>query len=157
MSESIVPRPLTDEPGSVGDGERLLRIVPRKWVDPTSGGAQSIAFQDQTLEIALRFGLAAPCMSVAIESDWLVRSGRVEDLLVGWDQESYIAVFTAGQMRALRTAAGHEQPQGVMHHAVPGAPWHAVVWDLAVSPRNKSGRRAIAGVAQWFRRPDESK
>lgn len=133
MSEPILRR-LEDDGVSVPDDELLLRIVPRRWLDTTSGGAQSIAYQDQVLETAHAFGLAAPCMSVARELVWRDSSGRMDDLLVGFDADACVAMFTAKQMRELRSAAGNKQPQGVMAYPMPDAPWHAVVWDLSMSP-----------------------
>ena len=153
MVESSDPRPLLDDPGAIPDHETLLRVVQPNFQKP-SGDFQSNAFQDQTLDAALRWGLADRCASVNVLSIWERESGDVQDLLRNFAPGSALAALSVADLRRLKSRGGDDMPVGVMMHPLPDAPWHAVMFGRDMKPRGKASLSATSAIASWFWRPE---
>jgi hypothetical protein len=147
-------RHLVDDP-SISNDDVVLRLVRPDTIDHgPPPRARSNAFQQQSAEHAARHGLAASCLSVALESEWRETSSKVEDLLVQFNVSYGIVRIPVGKLRALKKLTGEVQPQGVMRAPTADQPWHAVVWDLS-GKQTKGTMRALAELADnWLYLPD---
>lgn len=140
-------RALVDCGAQLDDGDVLLRVVQPKFQDGSD--LTSNAFQDQSEDVAARWGLGGPCASVAVVRIWRDAGGSVRDLLDLFDEGSRLAAFTVGDLRSLRTPGGDPIPHGVMLDPRDGQPWHAVIFDLGGRARSKGGKRALSKIAGW--------
>lgn len=140
-------RALVDCGTELDEADVLLRVVQPKFQDGSE--FTSNAFQDQSEDVAARWGLGGPCASVAVVRVWRDVGGSVRDLLDGFDEGSRLAAFTVGDVRNLRTPGGEPMPHGVMLDPRNSHAWHAVIFDLSGRARGKGGRRALSKVARW--------
>lgn len=140
---------------SISDDDKVLRIVRPDTIDwelPVPR-ARSNAFQQQTEDAAARFGLSGPCLSVTLRSVWIEQSGKVEDLLVKFDVTFGVVAIPVAAVRNLVRLSGQAQPQGIMRDQTDD-PWHAVIWDLSLSPRVKAAEKALSeAVTEWVHTP----
>lgn len=131
---------------------RIVRPDTIDWVSPEPR-ARSNAFQQQTAETAAQFGLGGPCLSVALRSVWIEQSGKVEDLLAKFDVRFGVVAIPVAAVRNLVRLSGQAQPQGIMRDPT-DEPWHAVIWDLSLSPRVKAAEKALSeAVTDWVHTP----
>jgi hypothetical protein len=146
-------RPLIDDPAGIPNTAVLLRVVQRGYY--TGRTVQSNAFQDQSLEKAHEWGLASRCASVIVRSIWEEAGADVNDLLRDFDPGAGLVELSAESIRSLHTRGDAEAPQGLMLDPRPGAPWHAVMFDLKADERGKAARRALVDEATWFWHPQD--
>jgi hypothetical protein len=105
-------------------------------------------FRDQTMEGAVRAGLARPCMSVGV--DYILHQHGLAVARMVEDFEGFgLVSFDVGSLRNLTTLSGVRVPQGVMLCPTETEPWHAVVFDLTGSKRGNPACQAIANLAAW--------
>jgi hypothetical protein len=143
-------RPLVNDP-RILDTDSVFRVIhPR---DRNGDELKSSAFQDQSLEVAQRFGLAGRCMSVVLRSVWEASRASVADLLADWDPGSGLVEIAVANLRRLKTVADAPSPQGIMRDPRPNAVWHTVVFALDGRERGKGARRALTKCAPWFYDP----
>lgn len=148
-------RALVDDPTGVSNDDIVLRLVPGGTIDDGPPPfPRSNAFEDRSAESAATFKLGGACMSVALKSVWLEKSGKISDLLEGFDDGYGIVELSVKGLRDLQRATGVEQPQGLMLDPVDGKPWHAVVWDMSGTRRPTAGKKAIASMCGgWLHLP----
>ncbi|MGN6610124.1 MAG: hypothetical protein ACTHMS_24340 [Jatrophihabitans sp.] len=142
----------------MSDADVLLRVVQPIYL-PADRSFQSNAFQDQSLEIAHKFGLAGRCASVISKPIWEAQGGTIDDILREFPPGSAIAdIGPTSGLRRLRTLGNPpaDVPQGVMLDPRLNAPWHAVMFDINGVTRGKGAMRAIAARASWFHLPQVS-
>jgi hypothetical protein len=149
-------RRLVDD-STICDDDFVLRLVRPDTIDHgPPARARSNAFQQQSPESAAQHGLAGSCLSVALESVWRERSGRIEDLYAQFDAAYGIVRIPVRELRGLRRISGENQPQGVMRDRTDDQPWHAVVWDVS-GKQPRGTMRAFTELANdWLYLPPTS-
>ena len=150
MSSPPDLRELVDD-DQIKNSDSVFRVIPPRERDGDE--LKSSAFQDQSLEVAQRFGLAGRCMSVVLRSVWEASGATIADLLTDWDPGSGLVEIAVANLRRLKTGADAPSPQGVMRDPRRDAPWHAVVFSLDGRERGKGARRALTKCAHWFYDP----
>lgn len=154
MTASNFESPYTDERNSIPEDALLYRRIYGEFIDWSSVDAEGRprltgqAFQDYSLQAAQRLGLPAPCMSVALGLILEEHGLPPEKVLEGYDDTYGLAVLTAGDARSLY--------QGVMTKPTTDEPWHAIVFSINSSKKNKTVRSALAEKAQWVHVPRKS-
>lgn len=148
-------RPLVDD-STISDDDYLIRVIQPGYAifGATAPGIQSNGFQDQDIVAAQAHGLAGACASVTVQSIWQEHCNEQAELLRNFDPRCGLARIPVGSVRHLTNPTRTiEIPHGVMLDPRPGAPWHAVIWDLSGTARTKAGKRALVALAEWIRLP----
>ena len=152
MSQTDLPKPGTayEDDYAIGDGERLLRVIPAtsfKYDNEGSvTGIRSDAFQDATVERTIEHGYEAVGMSVHIESIIQAHGLLVDHLFQEESSDdSGLAALTVGAIRG--------EGQGIVLKPEPGYPAHALVFTQQGSRKNGRVRKNLSGLAMVLRTP----
>ena len=155
MPENASLRPLVDDRQAIRDSDTILRVIQPGYFQRRD--VQSNGFQDQSLEIANRNGLAGPCASVNVRRIWEEHGGDLQALLEDFPTGSGVVEVSVAAARRLKTAGPQalDVAQGFMLDPRTGRPWHAVMFSLTGGQRSKGAKRALVELCQWFWHPDD--